>query len=139
MEPTAFCVHIALGVSDLDRAERFYRVFLDAEPVKRRAGYAKFVVRPPGLNLALTERPGATRSDAHFGIQVASTEDVEAAVRRLSEAGLAAFPERDTDCCYALQDKVWVHDPDGNAWEVFVVKADTGEEAGAAAGARPCC
>ena len=27
--------------------------------------------------------------------------------------------------CYAVQDKVWVKDPDGNDWEVFVVKADT--------------
>jgi hypothetical protein len=23
-----------------------------------------------------------------------------------------------------MQDKVWVEDPDGNAWEVFVVKGD---------------
>jgi hypothetical protein len=23
-----------------------------------------------------------------------------------------------------MQDKVWVEDPDGNMWEVFVVKAD---------------
>jgi hypothetical protein len=29
-----------------------------------------------------------------------------------------------TDCCYAIQDKTWVHDPDGNEWEVFVVLED---------------
>jgi hypothetical protein len=29
-----------------------------------------------------------------------------------------------TNCCYALQDKTWVHDPDGNEWEVFVVLED---------------
>jgi hypothetical protein len=28
------------------------------------------------------------------------------------------------ECCYALQDKVWVEDPDGNSWEIFVVKGD---------------
>src|SRR5262249_36063555 len=27
-------------------------------------------------------------------------------------------------CCYALQDKAWVRDPDGNEWEVFTVIAD---------------
>jgi hypothetical protein len=26
------------------------------------------------------------------------------------------------DCCFALQDKVWITDPDGNRWEVFTVK-----------------
>ncbi|HEX8072026.1 MAG TPA: hypothetical protein VF546_18905 [Pyrinomonadaceae bacterium] len=27
-------------------------------------------------------------------------------------------------CCYALQDKTWVRDPDGNEWEAFVVLKD---------------
>jgi hypothetical protein len=29
-----------------------------------------------------------------------------------------------TNCCYAIQDKTWVTDPDGNEWEVFVVLED---------------
>jgi hypothetical protein len=29
-----------------------------------------------------------------------------------------------TNCCYAIQDKTWVRDPDGNRWEVFVVLED---------------
>jgi len=29
-----------------------------------------------------------------------------------------------TSCCYALQDKAWVRDPDGNEWEVFTVLAN---------------
>ena len=32
--------------------------------------------------------------------------------------------EMQTSCCYALQDKTWVRDPDGNEWEVFVVLED---------------
>jgi hypothetical protein len=32
--------------------------------------------------------------------------------------------EMQTSCCYALQDKTWVKDPDGNEWEVFVVLED---------------
>ena len=27
-------------------------------------------------------------------------------------------------CCYAVQDKVWAADPDGNKWEVYVVLDD---------------
>ncbi|MGD1911760.1 MAG: glyoxalase/bleomycin resistance/dioxygenase family protein, partial [Rivularia sp. (in: cyanobacteria)] len=54
---------------------------------------------------------------------------VEAAIKRFNEAELDLFTEKNTDCCYALQDKVWVTDPDGNKWEVFVVKvADTEPE-----------
>jgi hypothetical protein len=55
---------------------------------------------------------------------VASTEDVAVAWTRFKEAGLKTFTEENTECCFALQDKVWVEDPDGNAWEVFVVKGD---------------
>jgi hypothetical protein len=29
-----------------------------------------------------------------------------------------------TSCCYAVQDKTWVADPDGNEWEAFVVLED---------------
>jgi len=68
------------------------------------------------------ERTGINAS--HFGIQVASTEDVGAAWTRFKGSGLPTLTENDTSCCYALQDKVWVTDPDGNAWEVFVVKGE---------------
>jgi hypothetical protein len=43
---------------------------------------------------------------------------------RWAEAGLVTRDEMQTNCCYALQDKTWVHDPDGNEWEAFVVLED---------------
>jgi hypothetical protein len=52
---------------------------------------------------------------------------VASAWTRFKQAGLVTKTEDNTECCYALQDKVWIEDPDGNAWEVFVVK---GEAAG---------
>ncbi len=61
---------------------------------------------------------------SHFGVQVATAADVAEARRRFEAAGLVTAAEEDTACCYALQDKVWIEDPDGNAWEVFVVKGD---------------
>lgn len=60
----------------------------------------------------------------HLGVEVETTEEVQAATTRLSEAGLATAEENDTTCCYALQDKVWVHGPGREPWEVYVVKAD---------------
>ncbi len=55
-----------------------------------------------------------------------STEQVTAAAARLADAGLATSEEKDTSCCYALQDKVWVNGPGAEPWEVYVVKSDAG-------------
>jgi catechol 2,3-dioxygenase-like lactoylglutathione lyase family enzyme len=120
-------VHVALNTPQFEQSVAFYRAFLGLEPVKLKPGYAKFDVADPPLNLTLNEGPAPTVGAlSHLGVQVASTEAVLAATERLRSAGLAPEEEHDTDCCYALQDKVWVKDPNGNRWEVFVVKvADT--------------
>ena len=105
------------------RTVSFYKSFFGKDPVKLKPGYAKFDIDNPGLNLTLNE--GAVPSTGvlnHLGIQVASTDDVVAAIARLKSAGLLTREEVNTDCCYALQDKVWVKDPDGYEWEVFIVK-----------------
>jgi hypothetical protein len=39
-------------------------------------------------------------------------------------SGLLTRDEMQTTCCYAVQDKTWVRDPDGYEWEVFVVLQD---------------
>lgn len=95
------------------------------EPAKRREGYANFAVVDPPLKLVLLEGDddGPTVMD-HLGIEVGSSADVDAATRRFTESGLATFEENDTDCCYAVQDKVWVHGPGGEPWEVYVVKGE---------------
>ena len=115
--------HVALNTPRFEESVRFYRTFLGLEPVKLKPGYAKFDVAEPGLNLTLNASPdrgvGALN---HLGIQVQSTAAVREAAERLKAEGLATFEEENTDCCYALQDKVWVTDPNGYKWEVFVVK-----------------
>ncbi|MEN8144140.1 MAG: ArsI/CadI family heavy metal resistance metalloenzyme [Gemmatimonadota bacterium] len=120
---TSLKTHLALNTAKLEKSVTFYRAFFGKDPVKLKPGYAKFEIDNPALNFTLNEGPvdgnGALN---HLGIQVESTEEVDEAARRLTEAGLATWDERDTDCCYALQDKVWVRDPNGYAWEVFVVK-----------------
>ena len=128
---TTFKTHVALRVTDLGQSIAFYQTLFDIQPVKHKVDYAKFDVGNPGLNLTLNV--GGDHSDrgslSHLGIQVDSSEAVEAAIDRFKAAGLATFVEKDTDCCYALQDKVWVTDPDNNRWEIFVLKvADTSPE-----------
>jgi catechol 2,3-dioxygenase-like lactoylglutathione lyase family enzyme len=120
--------HLALTVADVERSIPFYEALFGIRPEKVHAGYAKFSVSEPALNFTLSQGE-RTELGAfnHAGIQVGSTGDVLAAKERLVAAGLAAFDELDTTCCYARQDKIWVRDPDGTPWEVFVTHEDTAE------------
>lgn len=117
--------HLALNVKNVERSIEFYKKMLGIEPSKVRRGYAKFDVQNPPLNLTLNEVAFNERGAlSHLGLQVATTDDVLAMRERWSAAGLLTLDEMQTNCCYALQDKTWVHDPDGNEWEAFVVLAD---------------
>ena len=116
--------HISLNVSNIDASVEFYQRLFGVVATKRRPGYAKFDLIEPSLNLTMQEAPRTGVNASHFGIQVASTEDVAVAWARFKAAKLATLTEDNTSCCYALQDKVWVEDPDGNSWEVFVVKGE---------------
>jgi len=133
--PTTGRVQLALNVSDLEASVAFYSAMFGVEPHKRRPGYANFAIAEPPLKLVLLETSEATRGTGttgalnHLGVEVASAEAVLAARARFTDAGLAAFDENDTTCCYALQDKVWVHDPAGAPWEVYTVKDENPAEA----------
>jgi catechol 2,3-dioxygenase-like lactoylglutathione lyase family enzyme len=126
-EPTinTLKAHLAINVRSVEKSIEFYKQMLGIEPAKVRPGYAKFDVQNPPLNLTLNEAP-FTDSGAlsHLGIQVAATSDVLAQRDKWVAAGLITRDEMQTNCCYAVQDKTWVHDPDGNEWEVFVVLED---------------
>ncbi|MEK6304406.1 MAG: ArsI/CadI family heavy metal resistance metalloenzyme [Acidobacteriota bacterium] len=117
-------VHVALNVNDVEESVKFYGAMFGIEPIKHKPGYAKFDVAQPALNLTLNYTGPVNGNGAlnHLGVQVASTDDVLRAKTRLQEAGLATFDEMGTDCCYALQDKIWITDPNGYRWEFFVVK-----------------
>ncbi len=133
--------HVSLNVRNVERSIDFYRRMLGIEPSKVRAGYAKFDVQDPPLNLALNEVPELQGAGAlsHLGIQVASTDDVLAKRQQWIDAGLITRDEMQTDCCYARQDKSWVRDPDGNGWEVFVVLVDNLRESPACSCTMPEC
>src|SRR5688500_16084040 len=117
--------HLAINVRSVKQSIDFYRKMLGIDPSKVRTGYAKFDVQNPPLNLTLNENAFNERGAlSHLGIQVGSTEDVSAVRERWIQSGLLTRDEMQTNCCYALQDKTWVRDPDGNEWEVFVVLED---------------
>jgi len=126
-------VQLALNVTDIDAAVDFYSRLFGTEPAKRRPGYANFAVTEPPLKLVLIEGAagrghGVIGALNHLGVEVETPEEVVAATRRLSAEGLAPIVQESTTCCYAVQDKAWVDDPDGAPWEVYTVLADATDE-----------
>jgi catechol 2,3-dioxygenase-like lactoylglutathione lyase family enzyme len=132
-------VQLALRVSDLAGSVAFYSKLFGVEPAKRRPGYANFAVEQPPLKLVLIEGDAdqPTVLD-HLGVEVFSPDEVAAATTRLRESGLVTLSENDTECCYALQDKVWVHGPGSEPWEVYVVKGDA-DKLDKESGSACCC
>jgi hypothetical protein len=107
-------------------------------PAKRRPGYANFAIDQPPLKLVLIEAPDTAQRLNHLGVEVPSTDEVTAAARRLATQGMTTDIEDEVTCCIAVQDKVWVDDPDGSAWEIYTVLADA-TEAGQSARAEDVC
>lgn len=135
-------VQLALNVTDLEASIAFYSKLFGSEPAKIRPGYANFAVSEPPLKLVLIEQAAARGAGTegalnHLGVEVGSSEAVADATSRLSGEGLPARVEESTTCCYAVQDKVWVDDPDGAPWEVYTVLADAPQST--LAGDDTCC
>ncbi len=119
-------IHIALNTHRFDESIVFYSKLFGQEPAKRRERWAKFDIANPALNLTLNqaEQPVEGSQISHLGIEVEDSATVTAMEERLQRLGLKTTPETNTTCCYALQDKTWVTDPNGHAWEFFHVKGD---------------
>jgi catechol 2,3-dioxygenase-like lactoylglutathione lyase family enzyme len=133
-------VQLALNVDDLDEAVAFYSKLFGTGPAKRRDGYANFAVANPPLKLVLLENPGKGGSLNHLGVEVESTDAVDAEQNRLAGVGLASVDERGTTCCYAKQDKFWVEAaPNGERWEIYTVLEDSPTFFSATCDAPDCC
>lgn len=155
-------IHISLNVKNLDKSVAFYKRMFGKEPLKfikannisnsiakrrkkennekTKGGYAKFDLDKPPLNLALNEvgfKSGGSLS--HLGLQLETTDDVLDFRRRWEKEGLFTIDEMSVNCCYAKQDKTWVHDPDGNKWEAFVVLENSDNSVEAECYVSQCC
>lgn len=117
-------LQLALNVANLEEAVTFYTTLFRTGPAKRHPGYANFALDDPPLKLVLVEDPLAAGTINHLGVEVFSTDEVNAAAQYLADEGLAVDVESAATCCYAVQDKVWVSGPDGARWEVYTVRRD---------------
>lgn len=118
-------LHLSLDVKDVEKSVRFYSALFDAPPTQLKPGYAKFDLDRPALNLTMQQASHCCLQGlSHLGLRVDSTEQLLAARQRLNAAGIRTQDEMDTTCCYAAQDKLWLTDPTGYRWEVYVCKGD---------------
>jgi catechol 2,3-dioxygenase-like lactoylglutathione lyase family enzyme len=132
-------VQLALNVSDLESAVTFYSRLFDTTPAKRRPGYANFAIVEPPLKLVLIEGDGQGGTLNHLGVEVEDPSAVKTAADRLTREGMLTRVEDQTTCCYAVQDKVWVTDPDRAPWEVYTVLRDAESMMGEAMSGTEAC
>lgn len=132
-------VHVSLDTNSLADSIKYYSTLFNMQPTKVKPGYAKFDVDDPAINLTLGESRAATVTGPnHMGIRVTTLDEVIAAKDRLEQAGFTTMDEMGTTCCYAVQDKIWSADPNGNRWEVYIFKGDA-ESFGAAPRQNEAC
>jgi catechol 2,3-dioxygenase-like lactoylglutathione lyase family enzyme len=136
-------VQLALNVADINESVEFYSALFGTGPTKREPGYANFAIANPPLKLVLTEAKGQRGEGVqgalnHLGVEVESAEEVAWATEKLTGEGIGTEVQDGTTCCFAVQYKVWVNDPDGAPWEVYTVLADAPSESGIA-GDGTCC
>ena len=117
-------LQLALNVTDLNRAVEYYSRLFGTSPHKVRPGYANFAIDDPALKLVLFENKGASERINHLGVEAATQEELDSAIARLSAEGLTKQYEQDKTCCHATQNKVWLSEPDGLAWEWYRITDD---------------
>jgi catechol 2,3-dioxygenase-like lactoylglutathione lyase family enzyme len=128
---TQFKFHVGLNVSNVEQSVKFYERLFSQKPVKVERGYAKFELDNPGLVISFIESPDRVSPGfGHMGIRVNSKEELAAKKAEVEQFLDIALEEKSTSCCYAVQDKFWVNDPDGHEWEVYHFLKDDAQMGG---------
>ena len=130
--------HTSLPVKSIPETVAFYRLLFGAEPVKTKSDYAKFLPPDLDLNISFHESPAevGALTQLHLGLEMPDRAAMDRAHARLAEEGLVTAERETSVCCYANQDKLWVTDPNGYRWEVYLLVEDTEEKMSATTG---CC
>ena len=129
--------HISLFVSDIGETVAFYDKFFNESAAKVKDDYAKYELDAPALTISFIQNPEKVNTSGHYGIQVKTKEELNEKLNLARGHKLVELEEAETACCYAIQNKFWVQDPDGYEWEVyhFLGDVEQNQEKQAAA----CC
>ncbi len=115
-------IHFSLNVANLKRSVEFYEILFNVAPPSfmKTTQSSNWLNRPSSFSLVPLRQPHRVRlSPPGF----ASFQSRRGACGCRATAG-GRFTDslpRWNRCGWALQDKVWVADPDQNFWEIYVV------------------
>ncbi|MEM7671922.1 MAG: ArsI/CadI family heavy metal resistance metalloenzyme [Verrucomicrobiota bacterium] len=118
-------LQLALNVADLEKAIDFYTQMFGVELNKRKPGYANMIIQNPPVKLCLFEKPESANRVNHLGVEVFDDATIDEAASRLEAANINHTMEKEEVCCFAAQNKVITHDPDGSMWEYYRVLSDS--------------
>lgn len=114
-----FKFHIGMNVSNVEQSVPFYEKLFGAAPIKVEKDYAKFELDNPGLVISFIQSEHPSPQFGHLGIRVNNQEELDQRKKEIESQLEIALEEKNTSCCYAVQNKFWVKDPDGYDWEVY--------------------
>jgi len=112
-------IHIGMRVDDIGIAVDFYSKLFGESPTLQRDDYAKWMLDDPFVNFSVDLHGDGPVGSAHYGIQFETDDDLVQARAEIDGAALERADQDDLICGYQLQDKSWVLDPHGVAWEMF--------------------
>ncbi len=124
IHPGAQIGHVHLKVSDLGRAETFYRDAFGFEVMARYGTGASFLAAGGyhhhlGLNTwesrGGSPPPSGTTGLFHFAILMPTRTELARAVKRLADHGVALDGMAD----HGVSEAIYLHDPDGNGIEIY--------------------
>lgn len=121
----AMKMHVSLYSSNINKTVEFYETLFGQKADKLKVDYAKFELDDPALVISFVENPQKVSPQfGHLGFRVESIDEVSKKLGELQSQGIPVKEEMSVSCCYALQDKFWVMDPDGHHWEVYSFSKD---------------
>lgn len=124
ISPEARIGHVHLKVSDIERAESFYRDVLGFETTTRYGDDAVFMSAGGyhhhiGLNTWHSKGAGPAPVNSaglyHFAILYPDRRSLAAAVKRVLESGYNIDGASD----HGVSEAIYLHDPDGNGIELY--------------------
>ena len=111
-------LHVSLYVPDLEKGISYYSALFAAEPTHLDAGYAQWKLEDPSINFVIEESRD-NQGLNHLGLEAASAAELDEIYGRFDATGGKVSARGTAQCCYAVSDKGWAHDPAGIAWEGF--------------------
>lgn len=118
--------HLSLNVRDLARTAEFLELLLGMKPAQLHADYAKFELDEPPLVLSLAPTDLPARGGVnHLGFRLADRQALASLEARLVARGIAYDYDESVACCHSRQTKLWVRDPAGNLWELYVLEDES--------------